>query len=152
MFDIIQIGNLQTIKAIGRSDLSLIMEIIKKSSYFVIILAFIFLSNSPIMLAVSSIVCTLVATVINTFPNRKLIGYKYRYQLMDIAPNLGIAVIMGVIVYWMNRLKIATIVLFGLQIVAGAVIYILLSIVTKNENFKYLLSTAKHMLKRVKHW
>lgn len=150
MFDIIQIGNLQTIKAIGRSDLSLIMEIIKKSSYFVIILAFIFLSDSPVMLAVSSIVCTLVATVINTFPNRKLIGYKYRYQLMDIAPNLAIALIMGGIVYLMNGLNISPIVLFGLQIVSGAVIYILLSIVTKNENFKYLLSTAMHMLKRVK--
>lgn len=150
MFDIIQIGNLQTIKAIGRSDLSLIMEIIKKSSYFVIILAFIFLSDSPVMLAVSSIVCTLVATVINTFPNRKLIGYKYRYQLMDIAPNLAIALIMGGIVYLMNGLNISPVILFGLQIVSGAALYILLSIVTKNENFKYLLSTAMHMLKRVK--
>ncbi len=150
MFDIIQIGNLQTIKAIGRSDISLILEIIKKASYFVIILAFVFFSDSPTMLAISSIVCTLVATVINTYPNRKLIGYKYRYQIADLAPNLLISVIMGAIVLFMNRLTFAPMLLLVLQVITGVFIYILLSVITKNENFKYLLSTAKQFVQRGK--
>lgn len=151
MFDIIQIGNLQTIKAIGRSDISLILEIIKKASYFIIILGFIFLSDSPVMLAISSIVCTVVATLINTYPNCKLIGYKYRYQLADIVPNFIIALIMGAVVYLMNSLSIAPIVLFALQILVGGVVYLLLSIVTKNENFKYLCNTALQFLKKEMH-
>ena len=148
MFDMIQVGNLQTIKAIGRSDISLILEIIKKSSYFVIILVFIFVSNSPVMLAVSAICCTVVATIINTFPNRKLIGYKYRYQIADIAPNLIISLIMGAVVLLMNKLTVAPILLLPLQVVTGAVIYIGLSLLTRNENFKYLLKTGKQFLKR----
>lgn len=150
MFDIIQVGNLQTIKAIGRSDISLTMEIIKKVSYFFIILAFIFFSNSPITLAVSSIVCTVVATIINTYPNRKLIGYKYRYQIADIVPNLAISLIMGAVVLLMNRLNLAPLPLLASQLLAGVVLYLLLSVITKNENLKYLLKTAKQFLKRGK--
>lgn len=148
MFDIIQIGNLQTIKAIGRSDISLILEIIKKSSYFVVICAFIFFSNSPVMLAVSSIVCTLVATVINTFPNRKLIGYKYRYQLADILPNLLISLVMGAVVLLLNKLSISPLWLLLLQVLVGALSYILLSVITKNQNFAYLCSTLKQFLRK----
>ena len=150
MFDIIHIGNLQSIKSIGRSDVTLIMEIIKKASYFLIILFFVFYSNSPVMLAVSSIVCALVATVINTFPNRKLIGYKYRYQLADIAPNLIISLIMGSAVLLMNKLNISPILLLLLQVLSGGLIYLALSIITKNENFKYLFSTAKQFLRKGK--
>ena len=148
MFNIIQTANLLSIKAIGRSDISLILEIIKKASYFAIIAAFVFLSDSPIMLAISSIACTVVATVVNTFPNRKLIGYKYRYQLSDILPNLIISTIMLVVVLFMNKLPLPTAALFVLQIVAGAVVYVVLSIITKNENFKYLLNTAKQVIRK----
>lgn len=150
MFHIINIGNLQTIKAIGRSDITLILEIIKKAAYFIIILIFIFFSNSPVMLAVSSIVCTVVAVLINTFPNRKLIGYKYRYQLADILPNLIISLIMGAIVLLMNNLNISSMLLLVLQIAVGGIIYVILSVITKNENFKYLSFTAKQFLKRGK--
>ncbi len=146
MFNLIQTGNLEAIKAIGRTDISLILEIIKKSLYFVVILLFIFFTDSPVLLAWSAVVCTLLASLINTFPNRKLIGYRYRYQLMDIIPNLVISGIMGVIVILMNKLSISIYLLMPLQIVVGAIIYVTLSIVTKNESFIYLLNTIKQRL------
>lgn len=148
MFDIIQIGNLQTIKAIGRSDISLILEIIKKVSYFVVILLFVLLSDSPVMLAVSAVVCTVLATLINTFPNRKLVGYKYRYQVADILPNLIIAVIMGGVIWLMNRLTIAPLLLLGLQVVVGGIVYVALSLITRNKNFLYVLDAAKQFLQK----
>lgn len=146
MFDIIQIGNLQTIKAIGRSDIALILEIIKKSAYFIIIAIFVFMSDSPVLLAVSSIVCTIFATLINTFPNRKLIGYKYRYQLSDILPNLSIALIMGGIVFFMNRINITPVILLILQLIVGVFVYVLLSIITHNDSFKYVIDNVSHFL------
>lgn len=148
MFNIIQTGNLQAIQAIGRSDVSLILEIIKKSCYFVVILAFVLLSDSPIMLAFSTIVCTVIATLVNTFPNRKLLGYKYRYQLMDIVPNLFIAILMGVVVLVMNNINISAYLLLPLQVIVGGILYVGLSLITKNENFYYLLSTIKQFLKK----
>lgn len=150
MFNLIHVGNLQAIKAIGRSDITLILEILKKGIYFAVITAFVFLSGRPEILALSSLVCTFVALVINTLPNRKLIGYRYRLQLMDILPNLVSAAVMGGIVLLLGRLRISACLLLMLQILTGAAIYVCLSIITKNENFGYLLDTIKQGLMRKK--
>ena len=148
MFNIVQIGNLQAIKAMGRSDIVLVLEIIKKSLYFAIIAAFVFLSDSAQMLAVSSILCTLVACLVNTWPNRKLIGYKYRYQIMDILPNLALSVLMGAVVLLVGKLALPRILLLGVQILTGGCAYVVLSLISKNENFLYLLGFCKQLLKK----
>lgn len=146
MFNLIQVGNLQAMKAIGRSDITLILEVVKKSSYFGIIFAFVFFSDSPEMLAVSSIVCTLVASVINTYPNKKLIGYSYSGLLADLLPNLLLALVMGICVLLVGRLEWSAIALLLVQILTGVVVYVFLSIVTRNKSFKYLLHFILRML------
>ena len=138
MFNILQTGNLEAIKAIGRSDVLLILEIIKKTLYFIIIFLFVLFTDSPIYLAVSSIFCTVIATVVNTFPNRKLLGYKYRLQIQDISKNLVTALLMGIIVYTMNNLLIDTFILLLLQIMVGIVVYMALGILFKNNNIVFL--------------
>ena len=150
MFNIIQHGNLQAIRAIGRSDIVLILEIIKKSIYFVVILAFILLSNKPQLLAVTAVINTVFATAINTYPNRKLIGYKYRMQIMDLLPNFLLAAAMGTAVFALKLLNLAPIALLPLQILVGAVVYVLGSIITRNENFYYLLSYIKGVMQKKK--
>lgn len=150
MFNIIQNGNLQAIRAIGRSDIILILEFIKKTLYLLIIVAFILLSDKPQMLAFTSIINTLIATAVNTFPNRKLIGYRYRMQIMDLLPNLLTALVMGGAVYAMNFIPMNRTILLCLQIVAGVAVYILVSIVTKNENFAYFLEMLKNILRNRK--
>jgi len=146
MFNIIQNGNLQAIRAIGRSDIILILEVIKKTLYFAVIASFIFLSDKPEMLAFASIVNTLIATVVNTYPNRKLIGYRYRMQIMDLLPNLFAAGVMGAAVYAMNFIPISRLLLLPLQIICGVVVYLAVSIITRNENFKYFLGMVKGFL------
>ena len=148
MFNIIQVGNLQAIKAIGRSDITLVLEIIKKSAYFIIIAIFVFFSHSPEILALSSIVCTLIATMINTYPNRKLIGYKYRYQLMDLLPNFINTILMCIAVFLIGMVNIDPLLKLIIQVVIGFVVYFILSIITKNENLKYLLDLTKNFLKK----
>ena len=148
MFNIIHVGNLQAIKAIGRSDISLKLEIIKKSIFLAVVTAFVLLAKNPIILALSSIVTTMIATVVNTYPNRKLIGYRYRYQILDLVPNFILAVVMGMAVMLIGQLELPALALMLLQIVSGAVIYVLLSVLTRNPNFKYLLDYIKIMVKR----
>ena len=121
MLNIIQVGNLQAIKAIGRSDIKLILEIVKKSFYLIIIILFVILSKNPIVLALSSIVCTVFATVVNTYPNRKLLGYKYKYQLSDLLPNLIISIIMGIVVYLMKYIQISKFLILILQVFIGVI-------------------------------
>ncbi len=148
MFNIVQNGNLQAIRAIGRSDIILILEIIKKSMYFIIIALFVIFSRKPELLAVTSILNTVVATLVNTFPNRKLIGYRYRLQIMDLLPNLISSCLMGAAVYAMNYIPMNRALLLVLQIFAGAVVYVLISVITRNENFKYFIGVIKNFIKK----
>ncbi len=148
MFEIIHVGNCETIKALGRSDTFLIMEIIKKSCYFIIIALFIFLGQTPEALAISSVCCTAVAIIVNSIPNRKLIGYSYRLQIVDLLPNLFCAVIMCIAVSLIGTAPIDTFPSLCLQIGSGIIIYIILSIFTNNSSFKYLLATVKENIKK----
>jgi len=148
MFNLLQVGNLQAIKAIGRSDVLLKLEILKKGIYIFIIAAFVFLSPSPEIMAFNVNVCAVVGVTVNTLASRKLIGYYYRYQFADFLPNLMIACIMGVIVTLAGKLPIPLIVLLPLQVLIGAAVYVCSSLITKNENFYYLLDYIKTMLKR----
>ena len=148
MFNIIQMGNIQAIKAIGRSDISLVLEVLKKGLYFVIIAVFVYFSDSPIMLATSGVICTMVATVINTYPNRKLIGYTYRHQIGDLLPNFVLSMLMGAVVMVVGWLPVAPLLLLLIQAVVGGAVYVALSILFRNENFFYLLGALKQLLKR----
>ena len=88
MFDMINIGNCETIKAMGRSDVFLIMEIIKKTSYLMTTIIFLKYTDSPLELAFASLINTVIAITVNSIPNIKLIDYKLSMQLYDIVPNL----------------------------------------------------------------
>ena len=150
MFKPIHAGNLQAIRAIGRSDMILKLEIIKKSCNYVIIFFFVLFSDSPILLAVSGILTAVLASVINMSPNRKLIGYGYRMQIMDLLPNFLTAAVMCAAVFAMNYLTWNIYLQFFLQIAAGVVIYFGLAFITKNKNLFYLFDYAKDILKKFK--
>lgn len=148
MFNLIQVGNLQAMKAIGRSDVTLILEVIKKSIYFAIIFVFVFLSDSPEVLALSSIVCTVVASIVNTYPNQKLIGYSYGGLVSDLLPNLLISLVMGAGVLTVGAFGWPAYVRLPAQILAGVGVYVFLSIATRNKNYRYLLNYILKMLGR----
>lgn len=148
MLNIIQRGNIEVIRASGRSDLLLIMEIIKKSLYFIVILLFLIFTNSPVLLAVSCFINTLIATVINTYPNRKIIGYRYRDQIADLLPNFSTSMLMGVCVYFVGLIRWSSSIVLILQIVVGASSYLIFNLLIKNETLKYYIKTAKGLLKR----
>ena len=148
MLDMIHIGNCETIKAMGRSDIYLIMEIIKKSCYFIVIGLFVWLGDSPQMLAASFIVCALIATVVNSVPNRKLIGYKLRYQCYDLLVNLATSVVMCIAVSFVGRLPFGAFYLLLLQVLVGVVVYITINAVIRNSSFMYLLNALKKAVNR----
>ena len=75
-------ANLQAMKALGRSDVTLKLELIKKP----IFLLFLFASMryGVVALAASMSLYSIVATSFNMFPNKKLMKYSFKEQLEDI--------------------------------------------------------------------
>jgi hypothetical protein len=50
-------------------------------------------------IALEGIVSGLIATIINSYPNAKLLNYSYKEQWKDIVPSLLLSLVMGVVVY-----------------------------------------------------
>ena len=146
MFWPIHTANLNAIKAMGRSDLFLKLEIVKKIMGLMLLL--LTMRISVMAMAYSLIVSGICSQVINSWPNWKIIDYSYFEQLRDILPSIIIALLMGIIVYFVGLLRLPTIIILFVQIIAGAAIYIGASALLKLEEFEYLLGMIKSFLKR----
>lgn len=145
----IHTANLEAIKAMGRSDLFLKMEIAKKA--FGLTAMLIGLQHSVMGVALASAVTSLVSTVINSLPNWKLMKYTYFEQIMDIAPPLLLSAFMAGIVMQFARVIDNSILLLLVQVPVGALIYVAGSWLFKQDSFLYLLGFIKRILaKRVR--
>ena len=146
MFYPIHTANLNAINAMGRSDWFLRLEVIKKIVGMAILLSTMWFG--VMAMAYSLLLSSVLSQIINSWPNRKLLGYGYLEQIRDIAPAIILAVIMGLCVYFIGYIPLPTIVTLIIQIVAGAIIYIVLSAILKLEEYEYLTGMIKSFLKR----
>ena len=142
----IHTANLNAIKALGRSDLFLKLEIIKKAVGLAIILATMW--HSVMAMAWGMLVSCFTSQIINSWPNKKLLDYSYGQQIKDILPSILLSSAMFGIVYGIQFVGLNDWLTLIIQIPLGVVIYIAGSKLFKIESFDYLLITAKGFLKR----
>ena len=146
MFQPIHTANLNAIKAMGRSDLFLKLEIAKKIVGIVLLLSTMWFG--VMAMAYSLLLSSILSQIINAWPNRQLLGYGYLEQVRDFAPGILLVIGMGICVYFIGFLPLPTIVTLLIQIIIGAVIYIGASALLKLEEFEYILGMAKSFLKK----
>lgn len=142
----IHTANLTGINALGRSDIFLRLEIIKKSVTVLNIL--ITLPLGIYAMAVGQVVCSFVSTFINSFPNKKLMGYSYFEQWRDLLPSFLLSIGMAAMVWMMNGLPASPPLLLAMQVAAGIALYALLSRLLRLEVHAYFISTIKGFVKR----
>ncbi|MCM1532926.1 MAG: lipopolysaccharide biosynthesis protein [Ruminococcus flavefaciens] len=148
LFQPIHSANMQAIKAVGRGDIYLKNEIVKK--VIEIITLVIAVSISAKAIAIGMAICATAFIVINAYPNRKLINYSLKEQIKDISPAMILAMIMCASVWALGFVRIPIFPLMCIQIIAGATIYIVLSAITKNHEFIYVCSFIKEKFKRTR--
>lgn len=142
----IHTANLNAIKAMGRSDLYLKLEIIKKIVGMVLLLSTMWFG--VMAMAYSLLISSVLSQIINSWPNRKLLDYKYLEQIKDILPCLGIAVLMGVPVYFVKFIGLNDIITLSIQIGLGVVLYILFSRIFHIDSFEFVIKTVKSLFKK----
>ena len=142
----LQTANLNAIKAMGRSDVFFKLEIIKKTISISILLAF--MRFGTLAIALSGAGYAVIATVFNASPNKKLLGYSYFEQIKDIFPSFLLAAVMGAVVYPIAFLPIPLIFVLIIQILVGALVYIVLSKVFALEAFQYVLDTVTNLIRK----
>lgn len=146
IFAPVELENLQAIKALGRSDVALKVEIIKKVTGVIILVISIPFGVTAI--AFGMVISTTLSAIINAIPNKKLLGYTFKMQLADIFPSLLISLVMFAAVYPISLLDLNMFAMIAIQVCMGVIIYIGLSAIFKVESFRYIASIIKNFLWR----
>ena len=134
-------ANLQAIKALGRSDVFLKLELIKRS-LSVMILVFT-IPYGVYAIVWGGLVAALIGSFINAYPNRSLLNYRYEEQLKDVLPSLLLSLLMAALVYAAGYLPLTTAGTLFVQISLGISIYFGLAYALKLESFRYLLHAIR---------
>lgn len=143
----IHTSNLNAIKAVGRSDLFLKMEIVKKVVGIAILL--ISMWHGVMAMAYSLLVETFFGVIINTWPNRRLLEYNTLQQMFDIFPGILLATIMGFLIYPFTWTEWPPLFIMCLQIIAGGIIYVIGSAIFRLESFRYLWEMLQPIIYKV---
>lgn len=101
MFQPVQLLNLNLLQVKGRTDLSLRLELIKKSLFTVAII--IAVRFGVMVLCVVDFFLTMISLGLNTYYTGKLINLGYFQQIKDMLPHLVLSVLMFVLVSFVIR-------------------------------------------------
>lgn len=143
----IHTANLQAINAVGRSDIYLKLEIIKKT--LGVIMLCITIPMGLYAMMIGSCVTTVLSSFINAFPNRKLLNYSYSEQIKDIIPSLVLSLVMCVVVLCISLLDMNVWLTVILQVVVGVFVYVAGAKLLKLDMLDYVLNLVKKLKKGI---
>lgn len=147
LFYPIHSSNLNAIKAMGRSDLFLKLEIIKKAVGIIALL--ISMQYGVMAMAYSLLITNVISQIINSWPNKKLLNYAYLDQIKDIIPVILLATGMALVVYsveWLGLNKYPTLLI---QVPTGILVYIIGSRLFHIDSYEYVLGMLKDYKQKI---
>lgn len=133
--------NLALLQVIGRSDLFLRLEIIKKVVGLSII--FITFPFGILAMCIGSVCSSLLCLVINTYYTGKLIQVGFLMQMRDLLPTILYALSMALLVYGVSTLVDAYWLKIALGLLTGLIYYPVIAYITHSSELSYLLSMIK---------
>ncbi len=132
--------NLNMLLVLGRSDLSLKLEVIKKINIAIAIV--VGLQFGIYGLIIGEVIASYVNLVINAFYSKKFLRYSLGEQVRDILPTVAFSVLIGGLLFFLKDLSATT---GALQLVLLAsisgLVYLGLHLVTKTEEMQFIRQT-----------
>lgn len=144
-FSILSNANLQSLSAIGRSDIVLKLEFFKKP--FLLLILLVSMHISPLAIAGGTTIYSFIVLIINLYPNKKLINYGLLEQFKDVTPQFFLSIIMSIVVFVIGYVNLNIIFVLSIQIISGILIYIGLSHLFKLQSYMYLRELLSNFLK-----
>jgi O-antigen/teichoic acid export membrane protein len=123
--------NLNMLLVLGRSDLSLKLEVVKKIVIGLAIL--IGLPFGVMGLVIGEVIATYINMSINAWYSKKFLNYSFGEQLLDVAPTLGISLAMGAAVYLATFSYESSPALLILGLILGGAAYLGLHLLIKTQ-------------------
>lgn len=143
---VISNANMQTFNALGRSDVFLRLEMIKRT---ITILLVLILSKIDFTLMLCGIaMMSLVDVCINCHFNIKLVGYGIKEQMADLVPTTIWSILLFVVVYALNFVIDDYYIRLLIQLSVAGVLYFVLLFSGVSLHFKKLRETLLSFIKR----
>ncbi len=140
--------NLNMLQVQGRSDLFLVLEIVKKIIGLVPLAVCIFYGIMPMLYV--NLITGIICYFLNSYFSGKLLGYSSWMQIKDVAPSYGIAMLVVVCVYFLKYLPVSYWIVLPLQIVLGLVVVFVASNAFRLSEFQELKQMLLPLIKRIR--
>ncbi len=143
----VHITNLQAINALGRSDVFLKLEVIKKTVSLLGLAVGVHFG--PVVMVSIKAGIDFCCVFINAWPNRRLLGYGIRSQWGDLLPSMLLSVAMCAAVWWIGlALPCGALVRLVLQVLAGIAVYVGGAALFRMAGFRYLTGVIREWMNR----
>lgn len=140
--------NLHVIKALGRSDIFLKLEILK---FFIgIVILIISIPFGVYGIAYGVLINRLISTIIDAIPNKYLIHYGFLEQIKDTLPTCLLTLAMGSTIWNVRVIDFSEIWIILIQICVGITLYIGLAKLFRVECYTFLIFSIKELILRKK--
>ena len=143
--------NLNMLQVQGRSDLFLLLEIIKKVIALGPLFIGAFVGIIPMLYA--NLIVGVIAYFLNSYYTGKRLDYSSWMQIKDVAPSYGIATTVALSVYFFKYLPISNWIILPIQLIVGVVVFFIICKFTNIEeyrDFKELLNPFLNKLHSIK--
>jgi O-antigen/teichoic acid export membrane protein len=141
--------NLNVLNVKGRSDLFLRLEIIKKVVFIPVIAVGAFVGVLPMLWCF--LAYSFFAFVINAYYTGCLIQYPIHEQIRDVSPVFILSGIMGLALFSVSIfLQIPEPIKLTILVIFGAILYIILCELTKNQGYIQIKQMALKMMRGLK--
>lgn len=147
-FSVLAAINLQTITSMGRADITLKLEFIKKPFCLVILL--ICVTISPLAVIIGSAFYGIIAFLVNAFPNKSLLHYGALDQIRDIISPFFCAVPVFGILQFLQHIIPQTFISLVLESIVGALLYLFLGLIFRASGEKEIYCFVLNRIKNIK--
>ena len=150
MFNPIQMAHLQAIKAIGKGNILVALEVAKTIVSFAILCITIFFYDSIIAIVVGLLISEIICTLFTCPIGKKLFQYSYFNQMKDIISPLAMSLIMFLVAKTIEFLPLGAFPTLLIQILVSIVIYWMLSIIFKPSGYNLAKDMTKGYIDKFK--
>ena len=140
--------NLNMLQVLGRTDIFLCIEIIKKVIALLPLYLGIFVNIYWMLIA--TIIIGIIAFFLNSFYTGKSLGYTSWHQIKDVSPSFGVAIIIAMSVFFLKNLPVSTWIILPVQIVVGVTVGYLFCEKLQLEEYKEVKYIVKKLFQNLK--
>lgn len=139
--------NYEAVKAIGKGDLFLKLQLIK--TVINVGALFITLPHGILAVAWSGFITGFATIVLNAYPTGKYYNYGVFKQLKDLCPACFYCIPMIIALSWMNyRLDYSSVVMLLIEVLTGMILYFAMAWIFKSPSLYFTVLKVKEIVQR----